>query len=374
MPFELTRREFMAASLAAASSPLVLRGADESSGNTDAKREVPWLGEIQMPPKKLPDDAPKLQPLLVTDDGEPITSLDAWRTKRESLQKWWLDYLHPLDARKAEPPALKIVAEDRDAGVVRQLVQYEVEPDIVTQAYLLKPIDAGQKKLPAVAVFHSTVDHSIRQPAGVEGNPEKAFGLKLAQQGCVTICPRNYLWPTNHKIEAQAEAARFHERHPKSKGMAKMLHDALVAVDILCAQPEVDSRRIGSIGHSLGAKEVLYLAAFDERVKVTISSEGGIGTTFSNWDAPWYLGPTIHEDKKHHEHHEVLALVAPRPFLLIGGDSADGSRGWPFIEQALGVYRLHDQPPRLGQFNHGQGHTVPPAAERRIYEWFKAYL
>ena len=44
--------------------------------------------------------------------------------------------------------------------------------------------------------------------------PEKAFGLKLAQEGMVTICPRNYLWPTNHKIVAQAEADNFHQRHP----------------------------------------------------------------------------------------------------------------------------------------------------------------
>ena len=50
-------------------------------------------------------------------------------------------------------------------------------------------------------------------------------------------------------------------------------------------------QRMGAVGHSLGAKETLYLAAFDERVKATVSSEGGIGTKFSNWDAAWYLGP-----------------------------------------------------------------------------------
>ena len=33
-----------------------------------------------------------------------------------------------------------------------------------------------------------------------------AFGLKLAQRGYVTFCPRNYLWPDNHHIAAQAEA------------------------------------------------------------------------------------------------------------------------------------------------------------------------
>ena len=201
-----------------------------------------------------------------------------------------------------------------------------------------------------------------------------AFGLKFAQRGCVTISPRNYLWPTNDKISAQPEADRFHERHPQSTGMAKMLHDSLVAVDLLCSLPNVDTSRIGSIGHSLGAKEVLYLAAFDERVKVTISSEGGVGTKFSNWNAGWYLGKAIDALDFRHEQHELLALAAPRPFLLLGGDSADGDQSWPYIEAALPIYKLYRESARLGLFNHKQGHAVPPIAEERIYQWFDAYL
>ena len=72
-----------------------------------------------------------------------------------------------------------------------------------------------------------------------------------------------------------------------------MLYDASRAVDLLVAIEDVDPHRIGAIGHSLGAKEVLYLAAFDERVRAVVSSEGGIGLSYSNWDAPWYLGEAI---------------------------------------------------------------------------------
>ena len=153
-----------------------------------------------------------------------------------------------------------------------------------------------------------------------------------------------------------------------------MLLDAQVAVDILVAQPEVDPERVGAVGHSLGAKEVLYLAALDERIQVAVSSEGGIGARFSNWDAPWYLGNAIRREDFDHEHHELLALVAPRPFLLLGGDSADGDRSWPFIEAVLPVYRLYGEPPRVGLFNHKKGHSVPPEAEQRIDEWFDTYL
>jgi dienelactone hydrolase len=156
--------------------------------------------------------------------------------------------------------------------------------------------------------------------------------------------------------------------------MAKMLYDAQRAVDLLASLPGVDPARIGCLGHSLGAKEALYLAALDDRVRATVSSEGGVGIAFSNWDAPWYLGADWDTARASRDHHELLALAAPRAFLLVGGDSADGARSWPYIEAALPAYRLYGEHPRLGLFNHGQGHSIPPEAEARIYAWLEACL
>jgi dienelactone hydrolase len=374
MQLRLTRRDALQLSAIAAGSALALTlpGAE--------RRDVPWLSEIQQPPKSLPADAPTLSDLLVAADGRKIHDLDAWNKRRTEIRQWWLDFLGPMPAERKAAPPLTVVEEDRADGVVRQLVRYEIEPGINTEAYLLQP-ERLPAKAPGVAVFHSTVNYTIRQPAGLEGPPEKHFGLRLAKRGCVCFCPRNFLWPTitTERLNANAEVQKLADRAPFSnqtqrKGMAKMLYDSLVAVDILAAQPQVDPARLGCVGHSLGAKETLYLAAFDERVKVTVSSEGGIGTKFSNWDAPWYLGPEIKEPTFTHEHHELLALCAPRPFLLLGGNSADGDRGWPFIAAALPVYELYGKPARLGQFNHGKGHAVPPEAEQRIDEWLMTYL
>jgi hypothetical protein len=336
-------------------------------------QDVPWLAEVQEPPQRLPADAPRLGPLLVDDNGQPVTTLEAWQRRREAIRGWWLEFLGPLGVDRSKPPALEVLEEDRTDGVVRQLVRYEVEPGLPTKGYLLKPArEAGPS--PGVVALHSTVKETIRQPAGVEGQPEKAFGLKMARRGYVVFCPRCFLWSDDPKIRYLEHVERFRARHPGSKGMAKMLFDAQVALDVLAGLPEVDPKRLGAVGHSLGAKEVLYLAALDERVQVSASSEGGIGTRFSNWDAPWYLGEEIRQETFTHEHHELLALVAPRPFLLLGGDSADGARSWPFIEAVLPVYRLYGGTPRVGLFNHGKGHNVPAEAEQRIDQWFDAYL
>ncbi len=363
------RRTFLGSLLSTCSLSRILRS-EELPG---AIRDVPWLAEVHERPRQLPADAPRLAPLLVEADGRTITTLAAWNRKRQELRRWWLDLLHPLKVQRSGVPRLEVLDEDRPSHkVVRQLVRYEVEPGLPTDAYLLKPRQTASQ-CPGVVALHSTTDDTIHQPAGIRGQPEKAFGLKLAERGFVAFCPCNFLWPDGRKIATRKAVEDLRARHPGCTGMAKMLFDAMVALDILASQPEVDAQRLSVVGHSLGAKEAFYLAAFDERVKVAVSSEGGIGTRFSNWEAPWYLGETVKQDMGH-EHHELLALVAPRAFLLVGGDAADGARSWPFIEAVLPVYRLYGGEPRVGLLNHRQGHSVPPEAEQRLYQWIETYV
>ncbi len=363
----LSRRKLLIASLGALASPAVLR-----AGEAGGQREVPWLDEVQRVPASLPADAPRLAPLLVDAENRPIADVAGWQRKREAIRRAWLEFLKPLPVERKGPPALEVLEEDRPEGAVRQLVRYEVEPGVPVEAYLLRP-PASQDARPGAVVFHPTVTASIREPAGIEGRPNMALGLNLARRGWVAFCPRNFLWRNNRSLDIRSELPRFRQRHPTATGMAKMLFDAITAVDILASLPGVDPKRLAAVGHSLGAKEVLYLAAFDQRIQVSVSSEGGIGTKFSNWEDPWYLGDAIRKPEFTREHHELLALVAPRAFLLLGGESADGEKSWPFIGAVLPVYRLYGGPARVGLFNHKKGHSVPPEAEGRMYEWFETY-
>ena len=363
MATPISRRQFTAATLAAG-----LTAARAGAQVAQPPREVPWLAQVQTPPPVLPPDAPNLQSLLLTGRGDPIRTLDAWRARREEYRNGWLEFLGTWDPPRWRPE-FQIVEADRTAHVSRQLIRYESERNVPVEAYLIRPIKVN-RPLPGVVVLHSTVDYTIRQGAGLEGDPAAHWGLKLAERGFVAICPRCFLWEDGAPPNLQGAVARHQRRHPNTRGMAKMLYDARRALDVLTTLPEVDPNRLAAAGHSLGAKESLYLAAFDDRVKATVSSEGGIGTAFSNWDAPWYLGEKV----MGHDHHEILGLVAPRAFLLIGGDSADGARSWPYIARALEVYRMYPQTPHIGLFNHGAGHRIPPAAEGRCYEWLQAYV
>ncbi|MEW4569474.1 dienelactone hydrolase family protein [Tautonia sp. JC769] len=336
-----------------------------------------WLPQVQTPPDVIPPEADRPAPLLFDAEHRPITTPEAWAARRAELMEAWRSFLGVIP-RPRNVPAIRVLEQDRvepevsgQRAVDRLLIAYDPEPGRTVEAYLLRPAEpAPAMGRPGAVVLHSTTDATIRQPAGLDGPSDKFIGLHLARRGYVAICPPCFLWDGPDEPNRYVKAvARQRDRHPGATGTAAMLYDAQRALDLLEAQPDVDAGRIASIGHSLGAKEVLFLAAFDPRVRATVSSEGGIGIGYSNWDAPWYHGEAASRPDFSLDHAQVLALVAPRSFLLIGGDSADGAQSWPYIEACLPVWKLLRAGQALGLFNHGEGHAYPRVAQDRAYEW-----
>ena len=343
---------------------------------TPAADFVPWLGDVQCAPVDVPAPKRPLAPLLETLQQEPIKTRDAWEQQRVVLRKQWREYLGqmPEPPKESKYKLLSVLMID---GGTRELIEYEGEPGLRVQGYLLRPEGkAKPRSRPAIVALHPTTNLSIDNIAGVAGPPDKFTAIGLMKAGFVVFCPRCFLWQDAQTIQ---EATQRHERkHPGVKGMAKMLYDAQRAVDVVLSFPEVDPARVGTFGHSLGAKEVLYLLAFDDRVKAGVASEGGLALDSTNWDAPWYLGPESRDPKFPRDHHELVGLIAPRPFLVIAGESgngaADGKRSWPYLAAALPVYKLYGEPARMGLLNHGKGHPLPPAEFEKAIEWLKAAL
>ncbi|MBS0264855.1 MAG: dienelactone hydrolase family protein [Planctomycetes bacterium] len=347
-----------------------------------AADEVSWLADVQQPPAKLPPETPRLSSLLTGSQGQSITTLADWQVERRRLRQQWLDFLGPMPAERP-PLQLEVLREESCPGGTRQLVRYHSEIDLPVEGYLLRPgaeirgRDRRSTLRAGLVALHQTSHSTIEEIAGVQGPPAQHLGLKLMQRGFVVFCPRCFLWQSVTSFQEAVET--FSRRHPGTLGMHKMLWDAQRGVDVLASlSREVDPQRIGAVGHSLGAKEALYLAAFDDRIAAAVASEGGIGFPATNWDAPWYLGPGIKAPDFPRNHHELLALIAPRPFLILGGETgpgaADGDRSWPYLEAALPVYRLYRTPARLGLYNHHEGHTISDATLVRLTQWLETYL
>jgi len=338
-----------------------------------------WLPEVQTPPKDF-HDTPVAHSLLTNANGKIITTVEEWEKRKTELREAWIQHLGSMaSVRKKDqyyaPPKIEVLETFDGGDYLRKKILYETEPGQSVRAYLMVPKEIKTSR-PAVVIFHGTNENSYHQTAGVFVQNERAAGLHLVKRGYITLCPQNSLWHCSDEVHLKYKevSAEFRKRNPNQWGMARMILDAQVAVDILVSMKEVDPKRIGTTGHSLGAKQALYLPAFDERVYCSVSSEGGIGFEQTNWDADWYLGPDVKNLDFPLNHREIVAMIAPRPFLVLGGDASDGDASWQYIAAALPVYRLYGEPARIGLFNHRKGHSVPPEAEEKTYQWFEAFL
>lgn len=360
---------------------LVAMGMRSSANGQDrtvpSASDVPWLSDVTSSPASPVLEQPgKLLPVLAQETGGEAHTLTEWQRLRTRILADWQMFLGPMP--EAPESKYQVLEESQLPGFTRQLIQYEAEPNQLVQAYLLIPKTAAptSEKRAAIVALHQTTDASIDEIAGVSGRDSMQIGRKLAERGFVVICPRCFLWQDAASLNDAV--AQHRKRHPTATGMAKMLYDAQRATDILASLEIVNPDRIGAIGHSLGAKEVLYLAAFDKRIKAAVASEGGTGFRATNWDAPWYLGEAIRSPEFPLNHHQLLALIAPRPFLIVGGESgpgaADGDRSWVLVNAALPAWKLYGSPARLGLLNHHQGHSIPDDAFVKMSEWLETYL
>ena len=309
---------------------------------------------------------------LGAPDRTPLQSKADWRKQRAYLKAQWLGVLGELPSSKP-PLKAEFIATEELAGFTRQSVKYQVEESVFVDGYLLTPAKS-KGKLPALVVFHPTSPSQAKGVAGLDAEypEEKRMGVHLVGRGYVVWCPRNYI--NTEGADWKGNAERVLAAHTNWTGMTRMVWDAIRAADFLESLPKVDSKRIGCIGHSLGGKEVLFAMAFDERYRAGVSSEGGIGLSFSNWDAPWYLGPKIRAPGFALDNHQVLALVAPRAFLLLAGDSADSERSRAYIEAVRLAYKLLGAPGNGGMFDHHQGHRYPPEARVAAEDFLERHL
>ncbi|GAA4423031.1 alpha/beta hydrolase family protein [Bremerella cremea] len=329
--------------------------------------EVSWLEDVTTPP------ADVLQEASNTPPG--IESLADWQKEREAIAQRWSEFLgayHFADL----PLEVETLKEERLEHCTRRLIRYQAEPGRRVRAYLLLPHDSGDAKLPAIVALHGTSPQTFDKLVGLAAEPERHMGLRLAEQGFVVICPENYLWEQKSYVASTTAALK---PHPGSKGMAVMMADARRAVDLLATLPNVDANRIGAYGHSLGAKEAFYLAAFDDRIVAAVASEGGIEIGFSNWNAIWYLGPDVKQADFALSHHQLVQRIAGRPFLILGGEAgkgcADGKRSWPALISGQKVdQKFYGEPTRIGMLNHGQGHSLSWESGQRVIEWLVAYV
>ncbi len=267
-------------------------------------------------------------------------------------------------------PAPKFQPVEAFPGV--SLGYLQVENDYAEKILIMRPVNAGTKPLPVVIVPFYDVDAPAgRNLGGRNFAPPgvRNYAQHAVDRGFMAVAIR---WFGESYGESYTEAvANLALRHPGVTGLGKWVWDSQRLLDYLHTRPDVDRSRIAMMGHSLGGKLTLYAAALDPRIHVAVASEPGIGFGFSNYEDFWYWGERIRDVPPGTDQHELIGLLAPRPFFLIAGDSADNDRGLAFLAAARPLY---PDPARLGFYNHRTGHSPTAEAVAQAMDWIARWF
>jgi dienelactone hydrolase len=159
-----------------------------------------------------------------------------------------------------------------------------------------------------------------------------------------------------------------------------MMFDEFRAIEYLARRPEVDSRRLGVLGMSMGATKAWWLAALDPRVHLCIDVccltdyQELIKTRALNEHGIYYYVPSL---LKHFQTADINELIVPRPRLSLNG-RRDPLTPAPGVEKVrdhlLPLYRQYgrDSDCRIELFD--SAHVELPEMRTLILEWMDRHL
>lgn len=338
---------------------------------------LPFLAALAIgaePPIEYPDHTNVSYTLDRAGKKTPIRTPAEWQVRRDHVAENLARVMGSLPSARV-PLDVKEIERATVGKLLRRKVTYQSDANDRVPAYIFTPVEKPAAKLPAILALHQTTKIGKDEPAGL-GVKDMAYGLELAQRGFVVIVPD---YPTfgEHKFDlAKSDYA---------SGSMKAVWDNVRAIDVLETLPEVDARRIGVIGHSLGGHNAIFTAFHDLRIQAAVSNCGF--TTFQKDDVPSWSGPTYmpriktvfgNDAKKvPFDFQELIAGLAPRAFLAIAAEKDDDfdASGVRDVMTAAGtIYKLHGANDKLEASYPKAKHSFPPDARTTAYEFLDKHL
>ena len=159
-----------------------------------------------------------------------------------------------------------------------------------------------------------------------------------------------------------------------------MVYDSLRAVDWLTTRADVDAARIATVGMSMGSTMAWWLAALDERIKVTVDiccltdfhtllARKGLGGHGVYYYVPGLI--------KHFTTSQINAMIAPRAHLALAGlqDKLTPVEGLDVIERDLSrVYADAGHPERWKLLRYDVGHQETPEGRQEVLGFLQRFL
>ena len=314
----------------------------------------------------------------------------AWEQERKELRSQLWERLGQFPARPVAPTVHTLRREDRGDFLLEKF-EFEDGLGAVVPGYLLLPKKVVGRA-PAILYCHwhgDQYDIGKEELFGTNALPVPP-GPELVRRGFIVMAidacgfgERNGQGPGGGSERGGAgelTASKFNLWLGRSLwGM--IVRDDLMALDYLCARPEVDAARIGVTGISMGSTRAWWVMALDDRPRT------GVGvcclTRYQNlieeeglhYHGIYYFVPGM---LRHFDTETVVALAAPRPLLFQSGELDGGSppAGIRLIESKVRpAYQLYGKENDLVSILHpGVGHQYTPGMWQRTLEWLEQRL
>jgi lysophospholipase L1-like esterase len=367
------RRQLVERTAAASKAAAVAKGGTEAYRKSEAEWDaaVPeYFRTIKAPDFPIPKDP------------------EAWAKERPALREKVLASLGDLPPRPKNPQ-VRIIALEQRPGFRLEKIAIDNAAGNDIFAMLLIP-DGLKKPAPAILWLHSSShDHTDLLCPNRNGGAEP-LGVALVKRGYVVLGLDNW-WHGDRRGTGPAGPKETDNNEQQSLLKLNLwlgrtlwgmfVRDDQIALDYLCGRPEVDGKRIGATGMSMGSTRAWWLASVDERVSCTV----GVAclTRYSNLIAHGQLRQHgvyyfVNGLLKHCDTEGVIALIAPRPFLALtgdldGGSPADGVR--VIEEKVAGVYKALGAAERFRSVLYPEtGHVHTPQMREETLKWFDRWL
>lgn len=285
-------------------------------------------------------------------------------------------------ADRKVPLDVKLITEEKLDGYTRKKITFAVEKGDRVPAWLLVPTGCTGKR-PAMLCLHQTINIGKDEPVGLGKQDSKAQALHLVKRGYVCLAPD---YPSFGEYQYDFKAA--FKAGLYQSGTMKAIWNNMRAVDLLQSLPEVDADRIGAIGHSLGGHNTLYTAAFDDRIKVAVSSCGFnsfhkyYGGNLKGWTSDRYMPRIASEygnDPKRmpFDFDDVLLAICPRAVFAMAplkDSNFEVSGVKDVIAKVEPAYKKLGVEAKLKAIYPDAGHEWPEAARKEAYEFADKFL
>ena len=215
-------------------------------------------------------------------DGRTVKTPDDWTKRREEIFKQWNGVMGEWP-RLIKHQKVEILETTHRENFTQQKIKFYWTPNEQTTGYLLIP--DGQEKKPAVITVYYEPESAIG--LGVEN---RDFAFQLVKRGfvCLSI-------GTTEATKAKTYSLYYPDiDNAKIEPLSMLGYAAANGWYLLSNLPEVDSTRIGIVGHSFGGKWAMFASCLFDKFACAVWSDPGIVFDNSkgniNYWEPWYLG------------------------------------------------------------------------------------